>query len=107
MKNSLPRMKNRIDAREHAGDVVVQVVLGSDLDGALIQEDQQRGEEDHHKGIELGQPCYDDGSKPRPPAVLMEMVWLAPDTARKPAIPHTAPDTTMVRMMTWGTLMAA
>ena len=45
--------------------------------------------------------------KPRPPAVLMEMVWLAPDTARKPAIPHTAPDTTMVRMMTWGTLMAA
>ena len=45
--------------------------------------------------------------KPLPPAVLVEMVWLAPDTARKPAMPHSAPEINMVRVMTLGTLMAA
>ena len=45
--------------------------------------------------------------KPRPPAVLMEMVWSAPATPTMPATPHTAPEMSMVRMTTRLTLMPA
>ena len=45
--------------------------------------------------------------KPRPPAVLTEMVWSAPATPTMPATPHTAPEISMVRMMTRRTLMPA
>ena len=36
--------------------------------------------------------------KPRPPAVLVEMVRETADTARKPAKPQMAPDRAMVRI---------
>ena len=45
--------------------------------------------------------------KPRPPAVEVEMVWLEPATAMKPARPQIAPDSAMVRMVTFLTLMPA
>ena len=45
--------------------------------------------------------------KPRPPAVEVEMVWLAPETAMKPARPQMAPEMAMVRMVTFFTLMPA
>ena len=35
---------------------------------------------------------------PRPPAVEVDMVWLAPDTATKPARPQMAPEMAMVLM---------
>jgi len=45
--------------------------------------------------------------KPLPPAVLVEIVWLAPPTMIKPAIPQIAPDRAMVRRITRFTLMPA
>ena len=45
--------------------------------------------------------------KPRPPAVLVEMVWLAPETSMKPARPHIAPEMAIVRRMTFLTEMPA
>lgn len=45
--------------------------------------------------------------KPLPPAVLVEMVWLAPPTMIKPAIPQIAPDSAMVRRITRFTLIPA
>ena len=37
---------------------------------------------------------------PRPPAVLVEIVWEDPLTSRNPVKPQIAPDNAMVRMMT-------
>lgn len=45
--------------------------------------------------------------KPLPPAVLVEMVWLAPPTMIKPAIPQIEPDSAMVRRITRFTLIPA
>ena len=45
--------------------------------------------------------------KPRPPAVLVEMVWLAPLTMINQAIPQMAPDKAMVRRITFFTLIPA
>lgn len=28
-----------------------------------LQEDQQEGDQNHHKGVELSQPCHNDGGK--------------------------------------------
>ncbi len=44
---------------------------------------------------------------PRPPAVLVDMVWLAPLTMIKPAMPQIAPDRAMVRRITLFTLIPA
>ena len=44
---------------------------------------------------------------PLPPAVLVEMVWLAPLTMMKPAMPQMAPDRAMVRIITFFTLIPA
>ena len=41
------------------------------------------------------------------PAVLVEMVWLAPETSMKPARPHIAPEMAIVRRMTFLTEMPA
>ena len=43
--------------------------------------------------------------KPLPPAMVVVMVWSVPPTSSRPAIPQTAPDRSMVRMMTFSTLM--
>ena len=45
--------------------------------------------------------------KPRPPAVDVEIVWLAPLTRRNPAIPHIPPEIPIVRIMVRFTLMRA
>ena len=45
--------------------------------------------------------------KPRPPAVEVEMVWLAPATAMKPARPQMAPEMAMVRIKTLDSRMPA
>lgn len=42
---------------------------------------------------------------PRPPAVLVEIVWLEPLTMIKPARPQIAPEIAIVRMMTFFTLI--
>ena len=76
------------DARNDIGGVVIQVELGGDLNGALLQKHQQEGDQDHHKGVELSQPSHDDGGEATSPAVEVEMVWLAPATAMKPARPQ-------------------
>ena len=44
---------------------------------------------------------------PLPPAVLVEIVWLAPLTNTKPAIPQIAQEIAIVRMMTFFTLIPA
>ena len=59
------------------------------------------------KGLNLASHATMIAVKPRPPAVLVEIVWLAPATAIKPARPQIAPEMHMVRMMTLRTLMAA
>ena len=43
--------------------------------------------------------------KPCPPAMVVVIVWSVPDTSSTPATPHSAPDRSMVRMMTFSTLM--
>ena len=45
--------------------------------------------------------------KPRPPAVLVEIVWSTPATPTNPASPHTAPDIIIVRIITFLTLIPA
>ena len=45
--------------------------------------------------------------KPRPPAVAVEIVWLAPLTITKPAIPQIAPEIAMVRTITFFTWIPA
>ena len=44
---------------------------------------------------------------PRPSAVAVEMVWLAPLTMTKPAIPQMAPEIAMVRIITYLTRIPA
>ena len=41
----------------------------------------------------------------RPPAMVVVMVWLMLPTRSRPTRPHSAPDSTTVRMMTFSTLM--
>ena len=45
--------------------------------------------------------------KPRPPAVLVEIVWLPPLTTTAPASPQIAPDKRTVLMITFFTLIPA
>ena len=45
--------------------------------------------------------------KPRPSTMVVERVWLVEPTRRRPMRPQTAPESTMVRMMTRSTLMPA
>ena len=44
---------------------------------------------------------------PRPPAVLVEIVWLEPQTISHPANPQIAPEIAIVRMITFLTLIPA
>ena len=44
---------------------------------------------------------------PRPPAVAVEIVWLAPLTITKPAIPQIAPEIAIVRIITFFTWIPA
>ena len=39
--------------------------------------------------------------KPLPPAVSVEIEWSVPETRRKPARPQIAPDTAIVRIITF------
>ena len=43
--------------------------------------------------------------KPCPPAMVVVIVWSVPDTSSTPAMPHSAPDSSIVRTMTLPTLM--
>ena len=43
--------------------------------------------------------------KPIPPAKFLEIVWLVPETRRKPASPQMPPESTIVRIMTFLTLI--
>ena len=43
--------------------------------------------------------------KPRPSTMLVVSVWFVPPTSRRPARPQTAPESSIVRMMTRSTLM--
>ena len=45
--------------------------------------------------------------KPRPPAVLVEIVWLEPLTRRKPVSPHNAPEIAIVHIITLLTFIPA
>ena len=45
--------------------------------------------------------------KPRPPTMVVVRVWSVPAVKSKPIRPQTAPESTMVRMMTRSTLMPA
>ena len=45
--------------------------------------------------------------KPRPPALVVEMVWSLPATIRKPQRPQIAPEISIVRTVTRRTLMPA
>ena len=45
--------------------------------------------------------------KPRPPTMVVVSVWSVPAVRRKPIRPQTAPESSMVRMMTRSTLMPA
>lgn len=45
--------------------------------------------------------------KPRPSTTVVVRVWLMPPTSSRPIRPQTAPEITMVRMMTRSTLMPA
>ena len=49
------------------------------------------------KGLNLASQATMMAVKPRPPAVSVEMVWLAPETAMKPVKPQMAPERIMVR----------
>src|SRR5699024_3730748 len=55
------------DVGDDVGGVVGEVELVGHPDGPLLQEHQEEGDQDHHKGVELGQPGHDDGGK-APPA---------------------------------------
>ena len=88
------------NARNHLRGVIVQVVLGRDLDRAFFQEHQKPRHQHHHEGVELRKPRHDDGRKPAAPAVLVDIVCDAPATAIYPASPHTAPESIMVRITT-------
>ena len=44
---------------------------------------------------------------PRPPAVAVEIVWLAPLTITNPAIPQIAPEIAMVQIITFFTWIPA
>jgi hypothetical protein len=49
-----------------------------------------------HKRVEFSKPGHDNRVKPLPPAVLVDIVWLAPATAIKTRKPQTAPDISIV-----------
>ena len=48
------------NAGDDLRDVFVQAEVGSDLHRALVEERQQRRDQDHDKRVHLGQPCDDD-----------------------------------------------
>ena len=104
--------KEEYHALYHFGYEIVKVELGSNFACAALKEYQQRRYAKHYERIKLGKPgdYYGRGDravKPRPPAVLVEMVCPAPATAMKPAMPQIAPDIITVRIITRLTFIAA
>ena len=56
-------------------------------------------------GLNLASQLTSTAVKPRPSTMVVVRVWLVEPTSSSPARPQTAPESSMVRMMTFSTLM--
>ena len=53
--------KEQNDACYNVGSVLVQFILCGNLNGSLLHEYKQEGNDSHHPDIKFGQPGDDDG----------------------------------------------
>ena len=58
-----------------------------------------------YNGLNLASQDTIIAVKPRPPAVVVLIVWFVPPTNKRPAIPQIAPETTSVLITTFFTLI--
>lgn len=84
-----------------------QIELGSDLSAPFCINTRKKETSIITKVLNLLSQDTMMAVKPLPPAVLVDIVWLAPQTMMKPAIPQMAPDSAMVRRITFFTLIPA
>ena len=98
MKNSLPRMKNSTMPEMISEAYSLSWKSVAIWMAPLLRKVSRAEISSMTKGFIFASQATMMAVKPRPPAVLMEMVWETADTARKPAKPQTAPEMAMVRI---------
>ena len=105
MKNSLPMMKNRmmpvrISEKEWFRPKAVEI-----SPAPRSRNTSSREVKTMMMGLNFASHDTMTAVKPRPPAIVVVTVWLMPPTSSRPARPQIAPESAIVRMMTFSTLM--
>ena len=105
MKNSQPMMKKmmmplRISANDWLRPNTVEISLAP-----RSRNTSRKLVKIMPRGLNLASHETMTAVKPWPPAMVVVIVWSVPDTSSTPAMPHSAPDSSIVRTMTLPTLM--